>query len=99
MSGRAAPSDLELREKIQKRAFFLPLPAHQSEKRYNRQGVVPPGHGSTNTDVETNEAAKGNKAKGKAGAAANQAAKNNHGNGAGVLLIAFGWRQSLILSM
>ncbi|EJD06630.1 acid protease [Fomitiporia mediterranea MF3/22] len=46
MSGRAAPSELELRENIHKRMYIpaggrKPLAGKRTEKRYNRQGVVP----------------------------------------------------------
>lgn len=79
MTGREAPSDLELRKRLNKRAFFLPLPAHQSEKRYNRQGVVPIGQisaANTNDDAKKTTTANGK------GATAN---KHAGGNGGGKL--------------
>lgn len=46
MTGRAPPSDLELRENLRKRLYIPPggrqaLPGKREEKRFNRQGLNP----------------------------------------------------------
>lgn len=47
MTGRAAPSDLQLRENLNKRMFIPPggrkssLGGKREEKRFNRQGLTP----------------------------------------------------------